>query len=53
MPPRAGGRTLEGVRAKVAKLTERGARLEHKIEKIDEHFIATCHEAPHGRKSGA
>lgn len=47
------GRTLEAVRAKVAELTDRGARLEGKIENVDEYFIAICHDAPHGAKSGA
>ncbi len=40
------GRTLKAVRAKVADLTDRGARLEGKIENIDEYFIAICHDAP-------
>jgi len=47
------GRTLEAVHAKVVELTNRGARLEGGIDKIDDFFIAICHEAPHGGKAGA
>ena len=47
------GRTLKAVRAKVADLTDRGARLDGKIEHIDEYFIAICHDAPNGAKHGA
>ena len=47
------GRTISAVRAKVAELTDRGARLEGKIENIDEYFIAICHDTPNGVKSRA
>jgi len=42
------GRALEAVRAKVSELAERGARLNGKIEKIDNYFIAVCDDAPMG-----
>lgn len=38
------GRTLEAVRAKVAELMERGARLDGEIETIDDYVIAVCHD---------
>jgi len=39
------GRSIEAVRAKVAGLTEAGARLDGEIEKIDDYFIAVCHDS--------
>src|SRR5512135_174017 len=39
------GRTLEGVRAKVKELSRQGAGQETSVNKIDDVYIAICHDA--------
>src|SRR5512135_1585565 len=40
------GRSLEGVRAKVRELRGQGAEQETSVNKIDDAYIAVCHDAP-------